>query len=283
MDVRTGTASVDGLRMHYQVAGAGPVVVLLHGWPQTSHCWRLVQPAIAAAGYTALAPDLRGYGLTDKPPGGYDKRTMAGDIRGLVTALGFDTVRLVGHDRGARVAHRYALDHPTEVTHLAVLDIAPTLTVVEEGTLRASLGYWHWLFHQQPDLPELLVGPATGAYLRYFFERWTVQRQPLAEAADHYVEAFSRPGALRAGFDDYRATEQDVTEDAASRDRGEKLPMPVLALWGDQGLPARSPMLDIWSRYATDVTGEAVPDCGHFVPEEQPDRLLEILIPFLGR
>jgi haloacetate dehalogenase len=279
--VRGGGAVVGGLRMHYRVAGEGPLVVLLHGWPQTGDCWRLVLPGLVAAGYTVLAPDLRGYGLTDKATSGYDKRAMARDVRGLVATLGFDHVRLVGHDRGARVAHRYALDYPDEVTHLAVLDIVPTLAMFRGGDIGAARGYWHWLFHLQPDLPELLVGGAVDEYLRFFFERWTVQRHRLADAVDGYVEAFRQPGALRAGFDDYRATDQDLIDDAVDADAGRTVDAPVLALWGAQGLPAQLPVVDIWKQFAADVRGEAVADCGHFLPEEQPERVTELLLEFL--
>ncbi len=267
--------------MHYRIAGDGPLVLLLHGWPQTGRCWHRVQPALAAAGYTVVAPDLRGYGLTDKPTGGYDKRTMAADVRALAAALGFDRVRLVGHDRGARVAHRYALDYPGEVSHLAVLDIVPTLAMFTRGDVRTARGYWHWLFHLQPDLPELLVGPAIDSYLRYFFERWTVQRHALAERIGFYVEMFGQPGALRAGFDDYRATDDDLALDQATFDAGQKLAMPVLALWGEQGLPARLPVAEIWGDYATDLRAEPIAECGHFIPEEQPARVVDLLRSFL--
>lgn len=273
---------VNGLRMHCQVAGDGPPVVLLHGWPQTSHCWRFIQPALVAAGYTVLAPDLRGYGQTDKATDGYDKRTMAEDIRALAAAFGFGQVRLVGHDRGGRVAHRYAIDHPDEVTHLAVLDIVPTLAMFVRGDISTARAYWHWLFHLQPDLPELLVGSQVDSYLRFFLERWTVQRHALADAINHYVEAFRQPGALRASLDDYRATDQDLLDDQASAQDGPKLAMPVLALWGEHGLPSRLPVADIWADYATDVRGAVVLQCGHFLPEEQPHAVSEHLLAFLG-
>lgn len=279
--VRTDVAVVNGLRMNYRLAGEGPLLTLLHGWPQTGHCWRLVQPELAAAGYTVLAPDLRGYGLTDKPAGGYDKRTMARDVRSLAATLGFDRTRLVGHDRGARVAHRYALDYQGEVTHLAVLDVVPTLATFSRGDVETARAYWHWLFALQPDLPELLVGPAIDSYLRFFFERWTLRRHALADGIDHYIEAFRQPGAVRAGFDDYRATDQDLADDRMSAQAGETLHMPVLAVWGECGLPSRLPVAEIWAEYANDVRGEIVADCGHFIQEEQPGKLLELLLPFL--
>jgi haloacetate dehalogenase len=283
MDREHGMAAVNGIRMHYAREGVGPPVVLLHGWPQTWFCWRLLMPLLAER-FTLIAPDLRGYGLSDKPAGGFDKRTMAADIRALVHELGHERVALVGHDRGARVAHRYALDHPGEVDRLAVLDIIPTRAMFARIDQQLARGFWHWLFHLQPDLPELLVGGNIEAYLRWFFERWTHNRPPVEEAVPEYVRAFEAPGALRAGFHDYRATfPDDLDADDASAAAGEKLTMPVLALWGATGLTGTLPVVDIWREYATDVGGEAIGECGHFLPEEQPavvaDRLLRFLAP----
>ncbi|KWX00239.1 alpha/beta hydrolase [Carbonactinospora thermoautotrophica] len=281
---RSRMADVGGLRMHYLIEGDGPLVVLLHGWPQTSHCWRhLIGPL--ADDHTVVAPDLRGYGRTDKPRTGYDKRTMAADIRALVRLLGYEKVTLVGHDRGARVAHRYALDHPAEVERLVVMDIIPTREMWRRFDMDTGLAQacWHWTFHLQPDLPERLAGADVRGYLGYFFERWTVNRPAVEEAVDEYVRAFSQPGALRAGFDDYRASfPDDAAHDDADWEAGRRLTMPVLALWGAAGLPARVPVLDIWREYAEDVRGAEIPDCGHFLPEEQPALVLEHLRKFLA-
>ncbi|HET6503142.1 MAG TPA: alpha/beta hydrolase [Amycolatopsis sp.] len=278
--MRSYMATVNGIRMHYRRAGEGPPVVLLHGWPQTSSCWHKIFGELAAT-HTVLAPDLRGYGLTDKPRGGYDKRTMATDISELVRALGFETVGVVGHDRGGRVAHRWALDRPHEVDRLAVLDIIPTREMWRRLDGELARGYWHWLFHLQPDLPELLAGRDIAGYLGYFFERWTYQRQGI-EAAGEYIRAFSAPGALRAGFDDYRASfPDDAADDDADADAGRKLTMPVLALWGSAGLIGRLPALEIWRGYAETVTGGGLDQCGHFLAEEQPSALLSWLNPFL--
>jgi haloacetate dehalogenase len=277
----TGVAEVGGIRLHYTRAGSGPLLVLLHGWPQTSLCWRPVLTELAAT-HTVVAPDLRGYGLSDKPATGYDKRQMAADVSELVRHLGFERAAVVGHDRGARVAHRWALDHPDQVGKLAVLDVVPTREMFRLDASVAA-GYWHWLFHLQPDLPELLVGNNIRAYLEYFFERWTYNRHGLApDAVDAYVRAFSRPGALRAGFDDYRALETDLALDDEDAAAGRRLTMPTLVLWGAVGLPAQLPTLDIWRQYADDVTGAQIPECGHFIPEERPDVLLEHLRTFLG-
>ncbi|MEU7001783.1 alpha/beta hydrolase [Nonomuraea sp. NPDC046570] len=276
-------AEVGGIRMHYLIEGEGPPLVLLHGWPQTSHCWRHVIPALAET-HTVIAPDLRGYGRTDKPRTGYDKRTMAADVRELARSLGFERISLAGHDRGGRVAHRYALDHPAEVDRLAVLDIIPTREMWRRFDMDTGLAAsaWHWTFHLQPDLPEQLAGADVRGYLSYFFERWTVQRAAVDEGVEEYVRAFSRPGALRAGFDDYRASfPDDAAHDDADHDAGRRLEMPVLALWGAGGIPARVDVLDAWRGYARDVRGAEIPDCGHFLAEERPEAVVTHLREFL--
>ncbi|MFD6792695.1 MULTISPECIES: alpha/beta fold hydrolase [Prauserella salsuginis group] len=265
-------ATVNGIRMHYRRAGDGPPVVLLHGWPQTWFCWRNVIESLAKR-HTVIAPDLRGYGRTDKPLGGYDKRTMAGDVSELVSGLGFDRVAVAGHDRGGRVAHRWALDRPDQVERLAVLDIIPTREMWKRLDADVGRGYWHWLFHLQPDLPERLAGQDVAGYLGYFFERWTYRRDVFTpEVVDEYVRAFSAPGALRAGFDDYRASFPDDAEhDDADAEAGHRLTMPVLAMWGSAGLLGSLPSADIWRGYADHLTAAEISECGHFLPEEQPD------------
>jgi haloacetate dehalogenase len=277
-----GFALVEGVRLHYVQQGSGPLVLLLHGWPQTWYQWRELIPPLAEE-YTVVAPDMRGYGLSDKPRTGSDKRTMAADLRALARVLGHERVRLVGHDRGARVAHRYALDHPDEVERVAVLDIIPTREVFRRTDATLAKGFWHWFFHLQPDLPELLVSGNVEAYLRWFYERWTWDRSVFPpEVVDVYVRAFSAPGALRAGFDDYRASyPDDMAADDASAEAGDRLSMPLLALWGAAGLIDTLPVLDIWRDYATDVRGEPIAECGHFLPEERPAAVLDHLRKFL--
>ncbi|WIX87204.1 alpha/beta hydrolase [Amycolatopsis sp. DG1A-15b] len=274
-------ATVNGTRLHYLRAGDGPPLFLLHGWPQTSHCWRKVLAPLAET-HTVIAPDLRGYGRSDKPKSGYDKRTMAADVAALADHLGFAKTVVAGHDRGGRVAHRWALDRPDQVDRLAVFDIVPTRAMWQRLDVIAKPS-WHWLFHLQPDLPELLAGQNIAAYLGYFFERWTYQRHALdADAQAEYVHAFSQPGALRAGFDDYRASFPDDAElDDADFDAGKRVTQPVLALWGANGLLGTLPALEIWREYADDVTGEALAECGHFLAEEQPGEVVTHLRKFL--
>ncbi|GAJ85362.1 hypothetical protein NBRGN_091_00780 [Nocardia brasiliensis NBRC 14402] len=280
VEISRGVATVNGIHMHYRRAGSGSALVLLHGWPQTGYCWRRVLPALTER-HTVIAPDLRGYGHTDKPTTGYDKRTMAADAAALLESLGFDTAAVVGHDRGARVAHRWALDRPDQITKLAVLDIIPTRETWRRMDAALGRRFFHWFFHLQPDLPERLVGHDISGYLRYFFETWTVNRHGLpGEAIDEYIRAFSTPGALRAGFDDYRAAELDTEHDNA--DAGHRLRMPVLALWGAASFLEEIPALEIWRAYAENVTGAAIPECGHFIAEERPEALLAHLTEFLA-
>lgn len=280
-EIVLGVAAVNDLRMHYLRAGEGPLVVLLHGWPQTSHCWRYVLPELART-RTVVAPDLRGYGRTDKPTAGYDKRTMASDVAGLVESLGFGSATVIGHDRGARVAHRWALDRPDQVDRLVLLDVIPTREMWRRMDFDLAKRCFHWLLHLQPDLPERVAGPDIAGYLGHFFEKWTANRHGLPpEAIAEYVRAFSVPGALRAGFDDYRAEPVDSAHDDADAEAGRKLTMPLLVLWGSTSFLERLPALDIWRDYAADVRGEPIPDCGHFIAEERPEVLLEHLGRFI--
>jgi len=257
-------------------------MVLLHGFPQTGHMWRKVLPALAER-FTVVAPDLRGYGDSDRPAGGYDKRSMAADIADLIRALGIAPVVLVGHDRGARVAHRFALDHPTLLTHLVLLDIAPTYDVFQQMDQHGARARWHWLFHLVPDLPEALTAGREEIYLRYCYKAWALNPAAIEEEAiQEYVRCFREPGAMRAAFEDYRAGGTiDLEQDAA--DRRKKVGVPTLVLWGGSGrMPQAPDMLGVWKARCERVEGRPIPDCGHFIPEEQPAALLEAIGKFVG-
>ena len=261
--------------------GTGPGMVLVHGYPQTGHLWRKVMPALAER-FTVVAPDLRGYGDSDRPAAGYDKRTMAGDIAQLIGALGLAPVVFVGHDRGARVGHRLALDHPSLLTHLVLLDIAPTYDVFERIDQRSALRVWHWFFHQVPDLPEALTAGREEIYLRYCYTAWAYNPSAIEEAAvQEYVRCFRQPGAMRAGFEDYRAgATTDLEHDLA--DRGKKVAAPTLVLWGANRTPQSADMLGVWKARCERVEGYAVPECGHFIPEEQPAAVIAAIVKFAG-
>ncbi|NHA68880.1 alpha/beta fold hydrolase [Phycicoccus flavus] len=275
-----------GARLHVTRRGSGPPVLLLHGYPQTHRMWDRVAAGLADR-HEVLAPDLRGYGDSAAPPGDaghetYSKREMAADVAEVMTALGHDTYAVVGHDRGARVGHRLTLDRPEAVTRLAVLDVAPTLHMVEHTDERFATGYYHWFFLAQEDgLPERLIGGDPGWFLRETLRRWSAPGASFEEdAVAEYVRCFT-PETVHASCEDYRAAlGVDLEHDRASR--GQRVECPVLVLWGEQGFVARTyDVLDVWRGYATDVRGHAVPG-GHFCPEEAPGAVLDALGDFLA-
>lgn len=271
----------DGTRIHYRRLGRGRPLVLLHGFPQTGHMWRKVMPPLAEH-YDVVAPDLRGYGDSDKPRGGYDKRTMAADVADLIQALGLEPVVLVGHDRGARVAHRFALDHPARLTHLVLLDIAPTFDVFHALDPHLARRVWHWFFHLVPDLPEALLAGREEVYLRWCLTTWAEHPDAIEEeAVQEYLRCFRQPGALRGALEDYRAGGTvDLEHDAA--DRHVKVRVPTLVLWGGSRPPQAGDMLGVWAARCERVEGFAVPDCGHFLPEERPDVVVDAILRFAG-
>lgn len=279
--IRSVVRARDGVRIHYRRLGKGPGMVLLHGFPQTGHMWRKVFPALAER-FTVVAPDLRGYGDSDRPATGYDKRTMAADVAEAIQALGIGPVVFVGHDRGARVGHRFALDHPTLLTHLVLLDIAPTYDIFACLDQRSVRRVWHWLFHLVPDLPEALTAGREDIYLRYLYKAWAFNPAAIEEEAiQEYLRCFREPGAMRAAFDDYRASATvDLEHDGADRQR--KVAVPTLVLWGGNRMAQSADMLGVWRERCERVEGHAVPDCGHFLPEEQPAAVVDAILKFLG-
>ena len=281
--IRSVVLTRDRIRIHYRRAGQGPPMVLLHGYPQTGHMWRKVMPALAER-FTVVAPDLRGYGDSDRPAAGYDKRTMAQDVVDVIQALGLGPVVLVGHDRGARVAHRLALDHGASLTRLVLLDIAPTYDVFATTNQASARVRWHWFFHQVPDLPEALTAGREDIYLRFMYRAWAYDPAAIEEeAVQEYLRCFRQAGAMRAAFDDYRAGATiDLEHDGADRDK--KIAVPALVLWGESARTAQAAdMLGVWrARCASTVEGRAVTDCGHFIPEEQPAAVIDAILKFCG-
>jgi haloacetate dehalogenase len=280
MDQRTVRAN--GIRINTWLGGNGPPVLLLHGYPQTAQMWHKIAPKLCED-YAVVCPDLRGYGDSDKPREGYDKKTMARDMHELMRALGHDTYAVVGHDRGGRVAHRQALDYPDAVTRLCVLDIVPTHTVFAQTDRHLAAAYWHWFFFQAPDLPEVLIGAAPEAFLRYVFRALAFHVSAIEEPLiREYVRAFMHPGTIRASLEDYRAAaRQDFNDD--ERDLARRVRCPVLAIWGEFGkMHAIFDVLATWKDKADALEGHPLP-CGHFIPEEAPEQLLADLRKFLKR
>jgi haloacetate dehalogenase len=274
------TVRANGIRINLWVGGNGPPVLLLHGWPQTAQIWHKVAPRLAEQ-YTVVCPDLRGYGDSDKPRDGYDKKTMARDMHELMLALGHTAYALVGHDRGARVGHRQALDYPDAVTRLCVLDIVPTHTVFAKTDRHLAAAYWHWFYFQAPDLPEVMISAAPEAFLRYAFRALAFRAGAIEEPLiREYLRAFTLPGTIRAALEDYRAAATRDFEDD-ERDLARRVRCPVLAIWGEFGkMHAIFDVVATWKEKADRVEGHPLP-CGHFIPEEAPDELLADLWTFL--
>jgi pimeloyl-ACP methyl ester carboxylesterase len=281
--IRSGHADLDDVRLFYRTAGSGPqLLVLLHGWPQTGLCWRHVLPAMAER-YTVVVPDLRGYGDSGLARTGYDKRATAVDLGQLVGHLGHDSALVAGHDRGARVAHRWALDRPDQVRRLALLDILPTREVLASYDTASATAMWHWFFHRQPDLPELLLRGNVEPYLRHFFRRVLATGAIDEETLARYVDAFRDPGHLHASLEDYRAGfGVDLERDEEDHARGHLITAPLLLLWGADGGLGGQDVVGAWRRYARDVRGTAVAQSGHYVPEEQPAVVVRELQRFFG-
>ena len=278
--------ATSGAEIALRRAGQGPPLLLLHGYPQTQVMWHRIAPALAER-FTVVLTDLRGYGDSAKPPGGehheaYSKRAMARDQVEVMAAFGFDRFAVVGHDRGARVAHRMALDHAKRITKLAVLDIAPTLTMYERTDMAFARAYYHWFFLIQPfDLPERLIGADPDYYLEKKLGKWSSNDGCFDEAAlAEYKRCFRDPATIHATCEDYRAAASiDLDHDRADLDR--KIACPVLALWGAEGVIERSyDVLEVWRERAGEVTGKALP-CGHFLAEEAPEETLAELLNFL--
>lgn len=271
-------AQVDDVRLHYVTGGPddGELVVLLHGWPQTWYTWRHVMPVLAQEGYRVVAVDYRGAGESDKPLGGYDKASMAGDIRALVRQLGATRIHLVGRDIGVMVAYAYAAQWPAEIVKLAMLDVpVPGTRIWDEAKARADPQIWHFGLHQQRDIAELLIAGKEHAYILDFYKK----RTHVALSNDDiavYADAYAAPGALRAGFELYRAFPQDETQFRAFMKH--KLPMPVLALAGDMSNGAKE--LDMAKELALDVRGAVAPNTGHWLPDENPAFLTHQLLDF---
>lgn len=270
----------NGVRLHVWTAGQGPAALLLHGYPQSAIMWRKVAPTLARD-YSVVVPDLRGYGDSDKPRDGYDKKTMARDVHELMVALGHERYAVVGHDRGARVAHRLALDHGAAVTRLCLLDIVPTHTLFSRTGRELAAAYWHWFFFQVPDLPEIMIEATLEPFLRAMFRALSSVAGAIEEdAIQEYLRVFRLPGTIRATLDDYRAAAtRDFDDDEA--DLAKRVTCPTLAIWGEFGkMHTLFDVVGTWREKATDVRGHPVP-CGHFIPEEAPERLLADLQAFL--
>jgi haloacetate dehalogenase len=286
----TRRTEVDGVGINFAIGGAGPPVLLLHGYPQTHLIWRRVAPELARD-HTVVLADLRGYGDSDKPAPDaanevYSKRAMARDQLLLMRSLGFDRFALVGHDRGARVSHRLALDAPEAVSRLALLDIMPTRHVFGHVNQALASAYWHWFFLPLGGgIPERLIGNDPEFFLRSLVAPLLGPGTPFEPAAlAEYVRCFADPRSIAGTCADYRAAQTvDLEHDRATAEAGQRVDCPTLVLWGERGFVGRNyDVLDVWRDYAPEVSGRAMPS-NHFVPEEAPVETAAALREFLGR
>ena len=294
----TGFEKVDvevaGQRVHARVGGRAdaPALLLLHGFPQTHVLWHRVVRRLAGE-FRLVLPDLRGYGDSGKPAGGgdhadYSKRAMAGDVAGLMRVLGHSRYGVAGHDRGGRVAHRLAMDHPEAVSRLCVLDIAPTLDMYGATDMAFARAYYHWFHLIQPaPLPETMIGGCAREYLHAKLGGWGsgglahIEPQALTE----YERCFCTPEAIHGACEDYRAAAGiDLDHDRASREAGQRIACDLLVLWGERGVVQRMfQPLALWqAQCAGTVSGHALP-CGHFLPEECPEDTAAALQGFFSR
>jgi haloacetate dehalogenase len=277
----------DGVALHTRSGGSGPPLLLLHGHPQTMAMWHRVAPALAERFHLVLM-DLRGYGDSARPASKadhrtYSKRAMAQDAVAVMQAYGFDRFAVLAHDRGARVAHRMAADHPQAVSRLMLLDIAPTLAMYQQTTEAFARAYWHWFFLiQPPPLPEALIASDPVRYLKSVMGS---RHAGLAAfdpgALAEYERCIALPGSAEAMCEDYRASAGiDLDHDRADVAVGHHLTQPLRVLWGKHGTVARCfDVLALWRERATQVTGQEFP-CGHYIAEEAPEGLLAQAIPF---
>lgn len=283
--------AVNGTQIQVLIAArpGRPVLLLLHGYPETHAMWHRVAPLLAAD-FSLVMPDLRGYGDSAKPPSLADaanqsKRAMAQDMAELMTALGHRRFHVAGHDRGARVAHRLCLDHEARVASACIMDIAPTLSTFDLTDQALATAYFHWFFLiQAPPLPERMIAADPESWLRGCLTRWSMGNEQAfsAAAVAEYLRCFSSADAIRASCDDYRAAAGiDLAHDRADARR--RVCIPLLVLWGARGFVGRNyDVLALWREKAADVRGAAI-DCGHFLPEEAPTEVANYLREFIPR
>jgi haloacetate dehalogenase len=287
-DFKDVSAKVDGVRIKAMQGGNGPALLLLHGHPQTHAIWHKVVPTLAKH-FTIVAADLRGYGDSDKPQGlpdhsNYSKRRLAQDQVGLMRALGYESFAVLGHDRGGRVAVRMALDHPKVVTKLITLDVAPTLAMYEKTSFEFARAYWHWFFLVRPaPFPETLIRADADLYLKQTIGARSAGLKPFTPAAyAEYLRCLQQPDTAHGICEDYRASVTiDLEHDRESLAKGQKIACDFLALWGAEGVIEKcfDPIAE-WKHFSDNVSGHSLP-CGHYIPEEAPELLIECALPFL--
>ena len=277
--LRHAFADTNGTRLHYVTGGDGPAVVLLHGYPYTWELWKPLLPLLVDAGYTVIAPDLRGLGFSDRPETGYDKASVAEDVRGIVRSLGHDRIRLVGADIGAMVAYAYASRYPHEVERFVFAESLVPGFGLEERMNPATGGYWHFGFHAQVDVATMLTAGREAAYLLPWYAMMSTDPAAAATAAERFLPFYQAPGGMRAGFRHYETLVEDGRANRAAF--AEPLPMPTLVLSGERGIPQAQTLACV-RQVAAQVEHDLVPGAGHIFASDDPAWTAARLIRFFG-
>ena len=286
---KKSTVAIDDVTINYVIGGKGPALLLLHGYPQSHVMWHKIADQLAEY-FTVVASDLRGYGDSSKPPTDdkhtpYSKRASGNDQVKLMQSLGFNTFQLAGHDRGGRVGHRMALDHPDVIEKLVVMDIAPTYTMYKTTDMEFATAYYHWFFLIQPyDIPEKMIGQDPLYFLEKKFGQWGRDSSAFTkEAFGEYLRCLT-PETIHASCEDYRASATiDIEHDQFDLDKGNKIQCPLLCLWGTKGFVGRKyKVIEEWSKWADQVEGYGI-NSGHYLPEEAPEETLNALLKFLNK
>jgi epoxide hydrolase 4 len=281
-DVREGFAEVNSIRLHYVEAGSGPLVLLLHGFPEFWYSWRFQIPSLAQAGFHVVAPDMRGYNLSDKPPGwrSYDGDHLADDIAGLIRHFGADRAQIVGHDWGAAVTYLTAMQHPELVERAAILNVPhPERLLAGLRRPRQMLRSWYMFFFQLPWLPETLSGRRDFAAWRHLLRSESPSAFSEADL-DRYVEAWSQPGAVTSMINYYRAALRRSPR--RTLERLSTIEAPVLVIWGERDRALGPELAEPDPKWVPNVRVERLPEASHWVQLDAPERVNELLLGFLG-
>ena len=268
---------VNGILIHYVIGGKGDPIVLLHGWPETWYEWENIIPELIANNHTVIAPDMRGFGDTEKPQKGYDTKTVSEDIYQLVTKLGFNKIYLVAHDLGGPVAYSYAATHPQGIHKMIIIDtLLPGFGLEEAGNFSPN-GLWHFSFHAVRDLPEKLIEGKEDIYLNWFYDYGSYNQSAItSDDRKEYIKQYSKPGAMRAGFEYYRAIFEDA--DQNKEYAKEKLQIPILTIGGEAAIGNLT--TETFQKIASNVTGLTLSNTGHFIPEERPKFVTKNILDF---
>ena len=279
-DFRHQYVDVAGQKMHYVTAGKGEPVLLIPGWPQTWYAWRHVMTRLAAEGYMAIAVDPPGTGYSARLTTGYDTGAVATTLHRMMNQLGHKQYSVIGHDIGMWIGYALASDYPADIKKIALTEaVIPGLAPAPSIFIKPqeNIFLWHFMFNQVQDLPEMLTAGKEREYLNFIFDHWSYRRDRVATQT--YIDAYSSPGGLRAGFAYYRAIPQTIQQNKQRAEK--KLMMPVLAIGADHAT-RDAPQQTMQGR-AVNLQGAMLSECGHFVTEECPEQLMEVLVPFLKK